>query len=224
MPADVGVVSSGDEWVRRRRNNTIVGALVAAMLIGLLIDVTDGAPLYDAYAVVDDFMLSGPGMPAVFVYIVLGAIPVTVIHELGHAFAARRLLDTSVDIGIGSFGELARVQFGEISMRVNALASPLGVAGSAEFDASDAYARDVLLIALAGPAASAIGTAVAMAALAVVPGDGFIHHVVWAAVGIGVLGVLNVIPFKYQERANGPVHQSDGWLALHAARTMYALR
>jgi hypothetical protein len=220
----VRVVSSHGESVRRRRNNTIVGALVAAMLSGLLIDVAGGALLYDVAATVDYFMLSGPGIPVAVVYIFLGAIPVTLVHELGHAFAARRLLDTSVDIGIGSFGEFARVQLGEISMRVNALASPLRAAGSAEFDASDAYARDVLLIALAGPAASAIGTVVAIAALAVAPADGVIHDFVWATVLGSVFGVLNLIPFKYQDRANGPVHQSDGWLALHAARTMHALR
>ena len=224
MPADVRVVLSPSESARRRRNNTIVGALVAAMLIGLLIDVTGGELLYDAAATVHNFMLSGPGIPVAVVYIFLGAIPVTLVHELGHALAARRLLDASVDIGIGSFGEVARVQLGEISMRVNALASPLRAAGSAEFDASEAYARDVLLIALAGPAASAIGTAVAIAALAVAPADGFVHHVVWATVLGGVFGVLNLIPFKYRDRANGPLHQSDGWLALHAARTMYALR
>ena len=73
---------------------------------------------------------------------------------------------------------------------------PARVAGTAEFDTSCATARSVLLLALAGPAAST---------------------------GVGVFGVLNRVPLTLHERRDGPVVQTDGRLALDALRIARAL-
>ncbi|MBA3745934.1 MAG: hypothetical protein H0W96_00320 [Solirubrobacterales bacterium] len=48
--------------------------------------------LYALAAAIVTFMDSAPGFPQMFVYIALGAIPVVLLHELGHAIVARMLL------------------------------------------------------------------------------------------------------------------------------------
>ncbi|MDQ3937989.1 MAG: hypothetical protein M3253_04835 [Chloroflexota bacterium] len=206
------------------RNDAIIALLMLAILSVVVADATNGAPLYDAAAGIYGFMNSAPGMPEWLLYMVLGAIPVVVVHEIGHAMAARRLLDTPVTVTIGSFGELAQLHFGQISMSLNAFSSPTRMAGSAEFDASRARAQHILLIALAGPAASAAGLLISIAALVTVPQHGVLHDLMWATTFGSAFAVLNLVPFAYQERRDGPTHQSDGRLALDAARAVRALR
>jgi hypothetical protein len=180
-------------------------------------------PFYDAAQWFYVFMNSASSW-YVLVYIFVAAIPVTLLHELGHALAARALLDTPVQVAVGSIGRFAQLRLGEISMSLNAMASPARVAGSATFDASRATARDILLIALAGPAASAAGLLVAVPALAAVPEHGIAHGLAWAAVLASAFGVLNLIPMTLQERRGGPNVQTDGRLALDAARVLRSLR
>lgn len=206
-----------------RRYNALIGALIALIVMVVLVDIVGSAWLYDIADALAAFMDSGPGFPKVLLHAAITTIPVTLIHELGHAIAARRLLDTPVSVAIGSIGEIARVRLGEISMSINAIGSP-GVAGSAEFDAADAGARDILYIALAGPAASAAGLIVSVWALSMTSSGGFLHGVIWTTVLGGAFCVLNLIPFRYQDSRNAPIHQSDGRLALDAARTLRALR
>lgn len=197
--------------------------VVLAALSAVAIDAVGSDPIYDAVAWFVDYMNSGPGFPQVVAFIFVGAIPVTLLHELGHALAARALLGTPVSVAIGSVGELAQLRLGEISITINAFAAPVGVAGSASFDASRATARDILLIALAGPAASAAGLVVAILAFDAAPATGIIHGLAWGAVGASIVGVLNLIPITFEERRNGPKVQTDGRLALDAVRVMHAL-
>jgi hypothetical protein len=200
-----------------------VVALIVLATVGLLGVAPE--PLYALAAAIDKFMQSGPGLWLWIPYLLLASIPIVALHELGHALAARRLLDTPVRVVIGSAGEIAQLQLGQIAVSLNALASPAGVAGSATFDDSRARARDIMLIALAGPAADAIGAIFSLALLQVVPADGFVHDIVWTTVLGGIFGVvLNLIPFAYVERRDGPTIRSDGRLALDAARTLRALR
>lgn len=201
----------------------VVVALVALGTVGLLGVAPE--PLYALAAAIDEFMTSGPPLLLWIPYLMVAAIPIVALHELGHALAARRLLDTPVRVVIGSAAEIAQLQLGQIAVSLNALASPLGVAGSATFDDSRARARDILLIALAGPAADAIGLVFSLALLQAAAADGFVHDVVWTMVLGGVFGVvLNLVPFAYVERRDGPTIRSDGRLALDAARTIRALR
>jgi hypothetical protein len=92
------------------------------------------------------------------------------------------------------------------------------------FDASRATAHHVFWIAIAGPLASVAGTVVAAALYSAAPASGFVHDLLWAAVAGGVVGVLNIIPLKVQEKRTGPVLHTDGWLALDALRVARALR
>ena len=80
--------------------------------------------LYGPAAAVVTFMDAGPGFPQMLLYIALAAIPVTLLHELGHALAARRLLGTPVSVAVGSVGPLAQLELGKISVSLNALGSP----------------------------------------------------------------------------------------------------
>jgi hypothetical protein len=180
--------------------------------------------LYDAAGALYRFMEASPGFPVSLLYIAIAAIPVVLLHEFGHALAARRLLDTQVGIEVGTVGELARLRLGQIETTINAISLPGRVAGAATFDDSRATAHQVFWIAVAGPLASVAGTIIAVALYSAAPASGVVHDFLWAAVAGGVFGVLNVIPLKYQEKRTGPVLHTDGRLALDALRVARALR
>jgi hypothetical protein len=181
-------------------------------------------PIYDAADALYRFMEASPGLPVSLLYIALAGIPVILLHELGHALAARRLLGTEVGVEVGSVGELARLRIGQIETTINAFSLPGQIGGSATFDDSRATARHVFWIAIAGPLASVVGTIVAVALYSAAPASGVVHDFLWAAVAGGVFGVLNIIPLKLQERRSGPVLHTDGRLALDALRVTRALR
>jgi hypothetical protein len=177
--------------------------------------------LHDIAATIDDFMKSGPGMPASVIYLLVSSIPVILFHELGHAVVAARRLGGPVHVVVGSTGRLISARVGQINMGVNALPNPSRVAGSASFDASHASARDLMLVALAGPLASLLGLVLTAWALGLAPAHGAWHNLLWGATAAGVCGVLNIIPFSFQERRNGPTIRTDGLLALDAARAAW---
>ncbi|MBA3745933.1 MAG: hypothetical protein H0W96_00315 [Solirubrobacterales bacterium] len=128
-------------------------------------------------------------------------------------------------IAVGSVGKFADLQLGQIKLSLHALGSLTHAAGSATFDASRARARDILLIALAGPAASAVGLLVSIAMLRASPAAGPLHDLIWTTVLGGVFAiVLNLIPFSYEEGRDGRQNNTDGRIALDAARILHALR
>ena len=172
----------------------------------------------------DEAMLAAP----LWMFVLSGVIvlfPVVLAHEFGHALMARRLLpDEPVKITVGSAFEVAELRLGELSISVNALMSPIGQAGVAEFDASRAYARDIVLIALAGPAASAVALLLSIAALAVAPAIEIARLAVCSSILLNAFGVLNIVPLAYRNRRKGPVHHTDGRVVLDAVRVLHALR
>jgi len=180
--------------------------------------------LYDLAASFLRFKNTGPAFPVSLLYLMVAGLPVTVLHELGHAAAARRLLDADVQVSVGSVGRLTEVRLGQISVSIRALSLPGRVAGAAEVDATRAGARDVLLIALAGPAASLVGAAVTAGLLQSAPPTGVAHNLLWAATLAGAFGVLNLVPLTVQERRGGPSLRTDGRLALDALRVLLVLR
>jgi hypothetical protein len=180
--------------------------------------------VYDAAHALYRFMEASPGFPVSLLYIAIAAVPVVLLHELGHALAAWRLLDTEVSVKVGTVGELARIRLGQIETTINAISLPGQVGGAATFEDSRATANHVFWIAIAGPLASVAGTIVAAALYSAAPAGGVVHDFLWAAVAVGVFGVLNIVPLKYQEKRTGPVLRSDGWLALDAFRVARALR
>ena len=91
-------------------------------------------------------------------------------------------------------------------------------------DGARATARDMLLISLAGPAASACGLVVTAVALAWVP-PGLVHDALWVAMLFSVAATLSVVPLAVSRAAPGrPEVRSDGQLALAAARVLWQLR
>jgi len=210
--------------VQTKHYARLVAAAVVALMLWLAIAVPDSDLIYGAVSWFVAFMDGMPSLPELFLFLVLIAIPATLLHELGHALAARTLLGVPVSIDVGSYGKLAHFHLGQVSVALHAIDSPARAAGWARFDASRATARDVLLIALAGPAASAVGLVVAIVALGATPVGSVAHGLAWVAVTAGVSGVLNLIPFKFSESGDGTRHPTDGRLALDAARVLYELR
>lgn len=172
--------------------------------------------LYAIAEAIVEYMASGPGFFATMLYIALAWIPVALVHELGHAVAARVLLGVPVHVEVGSSGKVARLRVARISMAINALADPTRVGGLAAFDDEQATVRDIVLIALAGPAASLVGFLAGVWALGVTSG-GLVRDLLWA-ITLGGAGAcfLNLLPFVYQERRHGPEFRTDGRIVLDA--------
>jgi hypothetical protein len=178
--------------------------------------------LYDLAYVVFDFMNSGPGLLAMLIYSALVAIPVVLLHELGHAIAARRLVGGEVEITVGTAGKLANIRLGEVVMSINAVAHPGRPDGVARFDASRARFLDIILIALAGPAASLVGTIVTALLLSAASPDGVVHDLLWVATALGVVGVLNIVPITFRNR-DGTTLRTDGRVVLDVVRVVSRL-
>jgi hypothetical protein len=179
---------------------------------------------YDLADAIVRFMDSSPGLPIGLLYLAVAGIPVTLLHELGHAVVARRFLGGEVQVSVGTAGKLAEMRLGQIALSVNALSSPLTASGVARFDGSRATARDVLLIALAGPAASFVGAVLSAWGLSAGSPSGALHDLLWAATLAGIFGVLNLVPLAFQERRDRPPVRTDGRVALDALRVARALR
>jgi membrane-associated protease RseP (regulator of RpoE activity) len=180
--------------------------------------------LYDLAAGFESFMNSGPGFPVSLLYLAVAGIPVVLLHELGHAIAARRLLGGEVKVSVGTAGELAELRLGQLAVTINALSHPGSPSGMAEFEASRATARDILLIALAGPVASLAGTVLTGWALSAVTGPGVVSDLLRAATMVGAFCVLNLVPLTLEGRGGGTWLRTDGRLALDALRVARATR
>ena len=175
--------------------------------------------LYGLAAAWTHFLDAGPDVPGFCVCMVLAGVPVTLVHELGHALMARRTVGGNVLVLVGTAGKLASVRLGRITMNINAFARPGGVAGLAAFDGSRATARDVVLISLAGPAASFAGFVVSAMAYAAAPATGALHSLLWTLTFAGLCtSLFNLVPLKLQNRRGAPAIRTDGRLALDAAR------
>jgi hypothetical protein len=174
-------------------------------------------------ALILDFMASAPGVPGVLLYTLVASIPLTLLHEMGHALVARRRLRSEVRVVVGTSGRLAELRLFGVSVSLRALARPGCVAGYAQYDATYATRRDVALIALGGPAASLAGFGICAWALAVAPDVGIAHGALWAlTLGGAVASVVNLVPMTLRERRDGPIVRTDGRIALdclRAART-----
>lgn len=203
------------------------GLLAIGVTIGLALLVR-ASPAVDDYGAVEPlrflaltfarFVRASPSLPATLVCLAVAGVPVTMLHELGHGIIARRLLGGEVRITIGTAGKIADVRLGQINMAVNALSHPGRRAGHASFAAPRASARDIAMIALAGPAASLLGCALTGWALSASQSTGIAHDLLWGATAAGAFCVLNIIPFEFQEHRRGRRLRSDGLVALRAAR------
>jgi hypothetical protein len=170
------------------------------------------------------FMESGPPFPAALVWILVASAPATLIHELGHAVAARQLLGEEVEVSVGSAGKIAQVRLAGVDATIKALPHPGRAAGFASFGDASARAIDVVWIAVAGPLASLCGLLLAGGLLSAAPDTGLTHDFLWATVFLCFGGILSLIPFSYQDRRDGPQNRTDGRLALDAMKVVWALR
>lgn len=161
------------------------------------------------------FMQSMPSMGLWLVCSALVAWPLLLVHEMGHAWAARRFVGGDVEVTLGAGHLLAEAQLGAVKLR---LGLPVE-RGSATFD-GHVTARDALLIALAGPLASAAGLVVCAVLYAAGPHDGFIGGLSWSATLGSLFGVLNLVPLTLVEGSGGRTTRSDGAIALDALRAM----
>jgi hypothetical protein len=165
---------------------------------------------------IHDFMNAGPGTIWGLVCITLVGIPVTLLHELGHAVVASARLGSDVRITVGNVGRVGTVRVGRLTATLNAFQLPTRLGGRARFDARRATAPDMLWISLAGPAASLAGGLLADIAYRRAPASGVLHALLWAAVFDSVFAVANLIPLRLRERRGGPAFKTDGMVALSA--------
>ena len=180
--------------------------------------------LYALAEAIVNFMDSSPGLFGVLVYSLLVGAPIILLHELGHAVVAVRRLGADVEVTVGNAARLAQLRLGQVNASIFALRSPLGPAGSASFEASRASARDIVWIALAGPFVSAVGLVLVILCFTAAPAEGFVHDLLWVAVLPSFWGVLNLIPFKFDDRDGSLPFESDGRMALDALRVIRELR
>jgi hypothetical protein len=180
--------------------------------------------LYVIAQTIYDFLQGGPGLLLFFLYLVVVGLPFIMLHEFGHALVAVQRLGEEVEVAVGNVIEFAQFRLGQVNVSLHALQGLHSTAGSASFDASRARAEDVFWIAAAGPIVSAGCMALGVLLYSSAPPDGFVHDLAWMTVFVNLWGVLNVIPFRLQDRRSGPAHPSDGRLALDALRVIRELR
>ncbi len=171
-----------------------------------------------------NFMNAEPALVPTLIALPFAVFVVIAVHEFGHALAARRLLDVDVTVAVGRIGRIADLQLGRVRVELNVLTGLAGTGGSASFSAARATARDLLLIALAGPAASLVALIATIELYAQTSPGSFPRLLLWGMVLTGILAVLNVIPFRWRRRRDGPLLSSDGRLVLEALRVLYATR
>jgi hypothetical protein len=212
---------------RQRLQKWLVGVLAGACVLSVVLSMLPGPATATAQpgsgggllGVVVRFFAAMPAAGPFLVLMVVAGIPTTLIHELGHAVAARRLLGGDVGVRVGDAAPLATLRMGRITADINALATPGRIAGEATVSAARATARDMLLIALAGPAASLAQFALCAPLYAAAASGGLVHDVLWmvTAGGAGTC-VLNLVPLRLNEDGTGRVIATDGRLALDALR------
>jgi hypothetical protein len=179
-------------------------------------------PLLQAFY---DLMESQPGLPG-WVLAQLIVVPLTVLlHELGHAGMAVLRAQEDVRLQIGGGPVAWRGRLSRIDMAVHPLVMPAGLGGAVSFDATRATAMDVVLVALAGPAVSLIGTVVAWTWFASTPESSWLSPLLAVAALTGLLvTVVNLVPMSIRKRNGAVAWRTDGWHALSASKVLVSLR
>ena len=141
--------------------------------------------------------------------------PVAVfVHELGHAFAVKRITGTTPDIHIGRGGrEALRVVAPNFALSVSFAGGLDG--GFVRFDMRKVTVRQAMIIAFAGPAASFAALVVSVFLLRSTI-YGTVGYLLCLAACISYLGgVLNLIPIVRTDKKTGVMRRTDGgWIKL----------
>ena len=170
-----------------------------------------------AVAHFDHFMRSGPPLALWIVTLFLVVPPVTLLHEAGHALAARLRLTGRVRIRLGREPARPLCTVAGVEIHLGNLLQPFGITGVCEYEGAGVTAADAFAIALAGPVATAVGLTAAIALLGFVPPQTFAHALVWqATMAQGVSLILTLTPLTVSHR--GRPQASDGAIAIDAVR------
>ncbi len=149
-----------------------------------------------------EFMNATPGVPLSLLLFALTAPPVTLLHECGHALAAS-------------------YRVGKAEIHLNFAPDPRRPQGLCVYDASRATRFDTVIIALAGPAASALGAFLSWSLLQHAGSDGFWRDVcsILLIANVGAV-VPNLLPLRLTEsrKEGAAVLWLDGRVALDALR------
>lgn len=177
--------------------------------------------VYGLLTLLAGFMESGPWTIPGLVLIAVMGLPNVVVHELGHAVAARRLLRCPVAVVVGAGPTLFNLRLGAISMQIN-LRPSRGFAMPIQPSNKNVRLGHLVTVILAGPVASlAYGIVAAVLLGRTAPGSAA-HAVLWTMAFLGVYtGLSNLIPFQLEDRLGGR-HRSDGALVrrlLHVRAT-----
>jgi hypothetical protein len=179
--------------------------------------------LSGAGGAIQRFIDSGPQAPALFGYLLVAAVPVALLHQLGHAVVAARRGEAPVRASLRSTRHLLRSRLRRVRLTASLLAPSTPTGGPASFDAARASARDLTMIALGGPIASLAGFAAAASGLAWSSGHGSPHDLLWAATVVGFIAALSMLPLEVKERHSGAHLRTDGRVALEAMRAKRSL-
>lgn len=162
-------------------------------------------------------------VPDLVAFVVAGRAAL-LLHELGHALAARRRLRSEVALRVGRRGTPLTFEVGGVRTRLHLL-DVAGETGAVEADASHGSADDMAWIALAGPAASLAGLAAALLPLTATSTEaGLWHSLFWWFAIANLIGVLNLLPFRFQPDRGSPPVPSDGRQLADALAVKWALR
>jgi hypothetical protein len=176
--------------------------------------------------VLDDVMgQAPPSLPfALFAIAVMGP-PAILVHELGHAVAARLLVGGAITLRIGGRDTGLRMRMGGVTVSLDPVGSLATGGGAVQFDPGRGTLADALAIVLAGPFASFLGAVVSLRFLygATSPYEG-VSALLWAFFLLNVIATVNVLPFRVRERRDGPMVRSDGRLVMDMLAAAWALR
>jgi hypothetical protein len=143
----------------------------------------------------------------------------TLLHEIGHACAARARLNGAVGIRVGNGPPRWQFSLAGVDVGLRPVVVPFGVTGACEYDAGDCRASDAAVIALAGPLASLIGATASYVAWSHTDPRSLLGAALWQATMLQAGSfVLCLLPLTITQ--GGAVHHMDGKVALDALRRL----
>jgi hypothetical protein len=145
--------------------------------------------------------------------------PAVLVHEVGHAIAARLLLPGRVWVNVGRpRGRAFRFSVGDVEFRVGAPQLAFEMAGACFYDPTGLTRRRAAAIALAGPAAT-LALLVGSAWLASLAEGTLRFTLVLVAISNAITLGISLLPVELTRRRGERGFKTDGRRALDALRS-----